>query len=85
MHHAVPRQLPPLETVLPEMQERRCPQCMGDGIALAGHVIAAAGMIKVEYRCTACRIAFMYVRAALDWAPLSLAAALDPPQEARLV
>jgi len=57
--------LPPLEPALPEIRECRCPYCKGDGVVPAGYVIGIAGLIKVEYRCTACETAFLVVREAL--------------------
>jgi hypothetical protein len=57
--------LPSLKPALPEIRERRCPYCMGDQVAPAGHILGQAGMIKVEYRCTACATAFLFVRTAI--------------------
>ena len=54
-----------LKPALPEIRERRCPYCKGDAVAPAGYVIGVAGMIKVEYRCTACETAFLFVRNAI--------------------
>ena len=57
---------PLLKPALPEIRERRCPYCKGDGVEPAGRVIGEAGMIKVEYRCAVCETAFLYVRKALN-------------------
>jgi hypothetical protein len=57
--------MPPPEAELPETRERRCPACHSEEIAPAGHVSASGGMIRVEHRCEACGIAFVFVRKAI--------------------
>ena len=52
----------PPESKLPETRERRCPACQRDAIAPAGHILAAENLIKIEYRCEACGVRFLFVR-----------------------
>jgi hypothetical protein len=47
---------------LPETGERRCPACESEATAPVGHVLAAAGMMKVQRRWEACGAAFFFVR-----------------------
>ena len=54
--------MPSAEPELPETHERQCPVCHSDRIAPAGHVVTAGGLIKAEYRCETCGLAFFVVR-----------------------
>jgi hypothetical protein len=53
----------------PETDERRCPHCRHDAVQATGHVTAAGGLIRVAYRCEACRQRFSFVRRAVDFGP----------------
>jgi len=57
--------VPPPAQALPETRERRCPSCASERIRPVSHVTASEGLIKVEYRCEACGIAFWFVRSAI--------------------
>jgi hypothetical protein len=50
--------VPSPEPALLEIHEHRCPVCKSERIAHAGRIIAGAGMMKVELRCTVCGTAF---------------------------
>ena len=54
--------MPSPEPKLPETRERRCPACQSEAIAPVGHIIAGDGLIKVEHRCEACGVRFLFVR-----------------------
>ena len=53
--------MPSLEPTLPETRVRRCPFRRSERIAPESHVTAFSWVIKVEYRCEACSIAFWFV------------------------
>jgi uncharacterized protein (DUF983 family) len=54
--------MPDREAPLQETFERHCPVCGSGQMTPVGHVIAGAGLIKVEHRCEACGVAFLFVR-----------------------
>jgi hypothetical protein len=47
------------------MHERRCATCQSAAVTFANHVLATNGVIKEEFRCTACGTAFWFVRRAI--------------------
>ena len=50
------------EPVLPETDERRCPDCRYQRIAADGPVTVVQEMIKEPLRCDVCGIRFVFVR-----------------------
>lgn len=54
--------MPSREPELPETEDRRCPCCWYQRLALDGHVTIAQGMIKEALRCEVCGVRFVFVR-----------------------